>query len=96
MKLAILEEAKQFGIAQTSRKHGVSASQIHDWKKKCRVLGVAGLSGTVRKGDPETHRLRLENQALKEMIAVQALALLTKHSLLKQQSNRSGAAHDRP
>ena len=33
MKLAILKEAKQYGIAQTSRKHGVSASQIHDWKK---------------------------------------------------------------
>jgi len=96
MKLAILEEAEQYGIAQTSRKHGVSASQIHDWKKKYQLLAEAGLSGTVRKDDPETHRLRLENQALKEMIADQALALRIKDSLLKQQNSGSGAAHDRP
>jgi len=54
------------------------------------------VSGTVRKDDPETHRLRLENQALKEMIADQALALRVKDSLLKKQNNGSGAAHDCP
>ncbi|KAB2892982.1 MAG: transposase [Bacteroidetes bacterium] len=54
------------------------------------------MSGTVRKDDPETHRLRLENQALKEMIADQALALRIKDSLLKKQNNGSGAAHDCP
>jgi len=78
MKLAILKEAKQYGIAQTSRKHGVSASQIHDLKKKYQLLGEAGLLRTVRKDDPETHRLRLENQALKEMIADHPRALRIK------------------
>jgi hypothetical protein len=47
-------------------------------------LGEAGLSGNVPKEDRETHRLRLENQALKEMIAEQALALRIKDSLLKK------------
>ncbi len=81
-KLAILEEAQRNGIAQTCRKHGIAASQVHDWKKKFQLMGEAGLSGNVPKEDPETHRLRLENQALKEMIAEQALALRIKDSLL--------------
>lgn len=80
----ILEEAQRNGIAQTCRKHGVAASQVHDWKKMFQLLGEAGLSGNVAKEDPETHRLRLENQALKEMIAEQALALRIKDSLLKK------------
>lgn len=83
-KLAILEEAEHNGIAQTCRKHGISASQVHDWKKKLQLLGEAGLSGYVHKEDSETQRLRVENQALKEMIAEQALALRIKDSLLKK------------
>jgi transposase-like protein len=92
-KLAILEEAERNGIAQTSRKHGIAASQVHDWKKKFQLLGEAGLSGYVQKEDAETQRLRLENQALKEMIAEQALALRIKDSLLKktEQRLRSGS-----
>jgi transposase-like protein len=78
VKLAILEEAARNGIAQTSRKHGIAASQVHDWKKKFELSGE----------DAETHRLRLENQALKEMIAEQALALRIKDSLLKKTDQR--------
>ncbi|MBV6462844.1 MAG: hypothetical protein OKBPIBMD_00260 [Chlorobi bacterium] len=29
MKLTILEEAGQYGIAQTSRKHGIAANQMY-------------------------------------------------------------------
>lgn len=83
-KLAILEEAELNGIVPTCRKHGIAASQVHDWKKKYQLLGKAGLSGYVRKEDPETQRLRHENQALKEMLAEQALALRIKDSLLKK------------
>lgn len=92
-KLAIVEEAEREGVAQTSRKHGVAANQIHDWKKKLQLLGEAGLSGYVRKEDPETHRLRVENLALKEMVAEQALALRIKDDLLKktEQRLRSGS-----
>ena len=92
-KLAILEEADRNGVAQTCRKHGVAASQVHEWRKKYQLLGEAGLSGYARKEDSETHRLRVENQALKEMIAEQALALRIKDSLLKktEQRMRSGS-----
>lgn len=92
-KLAILKEAEQHGVAQTSRKHGLAASQVHEWKRKYQLLGEAGLSGYVQKEDPELHQLRLENQALKEMLAEQALALRIKESLLKktEQRLRSGS-----
>ena len=68
-KRAVPEEAEREG---TSRKPDKTASQVHNWKNKLQVLGAAGLSGTVRKADPENHRLRLENQAFRQMLAEQA------------------------
>ncbi len=82
-KLAILAEAERNGIAQTSRKHGVAASQVHEWKKKFQLLGEAGLTGYVHKEDPELHRLRVEIQSLKEIVAEKELAIRIKDSLLK-------------
>lgn len=92
-KLAILEEAERNGIAQTCRKHGVAASQVHEWKKKLKLLGEAGLSGYVYKEDPELHRLRVEIQSLKEIVAEKELAIRIKDSLLKktEQRMRSGS-----
>ena len=92
-KLAILEEAERNGIAQTGRKHGVAASQIHEWKKKRDLYGDASLSGYQRQEDPELQQLRAENQALKELLAEKELTLRIKDSLLNrtEQRLRSGS-----
>ena len=89
-KLQILSEADQNGITPTLRKHNLSHSLFHRWKKQFNSGGSGMLSPQYRKVDPELKALQEENARLKKIIGNQALELEFKTELLKKSD-----AHER-
>jgi putative transposase len=83
-KLAIIQEADQYGITQTLRKHNLSHSVYLRWKNQFNSGGAGSLTPQYQKVDPEVRALEQENARLKKIIANQALELEFKTELLKK------------
>jgi putative transposase len=83
-KLAIIQEADQYGITPTLRKHNLSHSVYQRWKNQFNSGGAGSLKPQYHKIDPQVRTLEDENARLKKIIANQALELEFKTELLKK------------
>lgn len=83
-KLQILQEAEQNGLTETLRKHNLSQSLFHRWRRAYNGEGMNGLKPHYKTVDPEVKRLQQENERLKRIIAKQALEIDFKDELLKK------------
>lgn len=83
-KLQIIQEADQYGLTETLRKHNVAQSLFHRWKREFNRNGIEGLQPKYHTVDPEIRQLQQENERLKRIVANQALELEFKTELLKK------------
>lgn len=83
-KLQIIQEADQYGLTETLRKHDVAQSLFHRWKREFNRSGVEGLKPKYHTIDPAVRQLQQENERLKRIVANQALELEFKTELLKK------------
>lgn len=83
-KLSIIQEAEQNGLAETLRKHNLSQSLFHKWRRAYNGEGMSGLKPRYKTIDPAFRQLEVENSRLKNIIAKQALEIEFKDELLKK------------
>ena len=83
-KLAIIQEAQQNGVTETMRKHTLSHSLYHKWRKAYNGEGMQGLQPRYKTIDPAFRQLETENSRLKSIIAKMALEIEFKDELLKK------------
>jgi putative transposase len=84
-KAAILEEAKQNGIAETLRKHGLYPATFYAWKQKFDQEGAAGLTPQyVRRQTKQQRELEQENALLKRLLADKELELAMAKEVIKK------------
>lgn len=83
-KLSILNEADQFGVTVTLRKHNLSNSVFRRWKENFNEGGVSALQSYTRQRDPEKEALEEQIRVLKNIVAKQSIELEFKTELLKK------------
>lgn len=83
-KLQIIQEVEQNGLTETLRKHSLSQSLFHRWRRSYNGEGMDGLKPKYRTIPPEVKKLQHENERLKKIIAKQALEIDFKDELLKK------------
>lgn len=83
-KLAIINEADQFGITQTLRKHNLSHSVYRRWKENFNQGGVSSLQSYSKQRNPEVEALEEQIRVLKNIVAKQSIELEFKTELLKK------------
>jgi len=83
-KLAIINEADQYGITQTLRKHSLSSSVFRRWKESFNEGGVASLKSYARQKDPAMEAAEEQIRMLKNVVARLELELEVKNELLKK------------
>ena len=91
-KLQLIQEADQYGITETLRKHNVAQSLFHRWKREFNHDGISGLQPKYQSIDPEVKQLQSENERLKRIIANQALELEFKTEILNLPAGRQEKA----
>jgi len=93
-KQRILEETKTLGLVETARKYELSYKILKDWQDIAVVFGLEGLKSEGSKLSPTLKRLQLENQSLKELVAVKELELKIMNELLKKNHSKSKLEND--
>lgn len=88
-KLSIINEADQFGVTQTLRKHNLSHSVFRRWKESFNEGGASSLQSYVRQRNPELEAIMEENRMLKNIVAKQQIELEFKTELLKKVNSTS-------
>ena len=83
-KLSIINEADQFGVTQTLRKHNLSHSVVKRWKESFNEGGVSNLQSYSKQRNPELDAIMEENRMLKNIVAKQSIELEFKTELLKK------------
>jgi putative transposase len=83
-KLSIINEADQFGVTATLRKHNLSPTVFRRWKENFNLGGVANLQSYNRLRNPEVDALEEQIRVLKNNIAKQQIELEFKAELLKK------------
>ena len=83
-KLAIINEADQFGVTATLRKHSLSPTVFRKWKENFNEGGVASLQSYARVRNPEVDALEEQIRVLKNIVAKQSIELEFKTELLKK------------
>jgi putative transposase len=83
-KLAIINEADQFGVTQTIRKHNLSHSVFRRWKENFNSGGVSNLQSYGRQRNPEVDTLEEQIRLFKNIVAKQQIELEFKTELLKK------------
>ena len=83
-KLQIINEADQFGIAQTLRKHNLAPSVFRRWKDNFNEGGAAQLKSYSRHKDPELEAAAEQIRVLKNVVARLEIELEFKNELLKK------------
>src|SRR4028119_1858316 len=83
-KLAIINEADQFGTTQTLRKHNLSHSVFRRWKDSFNQGGISQLQSYSRQRNPEVDALEEQVRVLKNIVAKQQIELEFKTELLKK------------
>jgi len=83
-KLQILKEWEATGNGvEVAQKYQVHPQTLYRWRKALEQGAQVFLSGTKSKVDPRVRRLEMENQKLKEALALQTQELM----LLKKEMN---------
>lgn len=83
-KLSIINEADQYGVTQTLRKHNLSHSVFRRWKENFNEGGVSNLQSYSRQRNPEVEALEEQIRVLKNIVAKQSIELEFKTELLKK------------
>jgi putative transposase len=83
-KLQIINEADQFGITQTLRKHNLAHSVFRRWKDSFNEGGAALLKSYARHKDPELEAAEEQIRVLKNVVARLEVELEFKNDLLKK------------
>jgi putative transposase len=83
-KLSIINEADQYGVTQTLRKHNLSHSVFRRWKENFNEGGVSNLQSYSRQRNPEVEALEEQIRVLKNIVAKQSFELEFKTELLKK------------
>ena len=83
-KLSIINEADQFGVTATLRKHNLSPTVFRRWKDNFNEGGVANLQSYSRQRNPELDAAMEEIRLLKNIVAKQSIELEFKTELLKK------------
>jgi len=83
-KLAIINEADQFGASATLRKHNLSPTVFRRWKDNFNKGGVSNLQSYARQRNPEMDALEEQIRVLKNIVAKQQIELEFKTELLKK------------
>jgi putative transposase len=83
-KLAIINEADQFGTSQTLRKHNLSHTVLRRWRESFNEGGVTNLQSYARQRNPEVEALEEQIRVLKNIVAKQQIELEFKSELLKK------------
>lgn len=83
-KLQIIQEVEQNGLTETLRRHNLSQSLFHKWRRAYNGEGMSGLKAKYKTVDPAMKQLEIENSRLKNIIAKQALEIEFKDELLKK------------
>jgi putative transposase len=85
-KLAVLEEAKQIGVAAACRKHGVVTSMFYRWKERLEASGSLKRdpADDGREALRKLRELESENLRLKLILADKELELRIQRDLLKK------------
>ena len=87
-KLSIINEADQFGVTQTLRKHNLSHSVFKRWKESFNEGGVSNLQSYSKQRNPELDAIMEENRMLKNIVAKQSIELEFKTELLNLPAGR--------
>ena len=87
-KLSIINEADQFGVTQTLRKHQLSPSVFRRWKENFNEGGVSNLQSYSRQRNPELDAAMEEIRLLKNIVAKQSIELEFKTELLNLPAGR--------
>lgn len=83
-KLQIIQEVEVQGLQPVLRKHNLSQSLFHKWKRKFNEEGVAGLAPQYYRVDPEKRKMEYEIKRLRELVGELSLELRFKEELLKK------------
>jgi len=83
-KLSIINEADQYGVTQTLRKHNLSHSVFSRWKENFNTGGVSNLQSYAKQRNPEVEALEEQIRVLKNIVAKQSIELEFKTELLKK------------
>lgn len=83
-KLAIINEADQFGTSQTLRKHNLSHTVLRRWRDSFNEGGISSLQSFSRNRNPEVEALEEQIRVLKNIVAKQQIELEFKSELLKK------------
>jgi putative transposase len=67
--LAIINEAEQFGITQTLRKHNLSNSVYRRWRYQFNEGGISRLKRYIRERNPELDEAKKQLRLLKNVVA---------------------------
>jgi transposase-like protein len=93
-KREIVLFSDEHGVSEASREYGVSTVSIYKWKDKFQQLGKEGLTTRLSTAmERELKELRLENQALKRIVADKELALQVKDTILKKVNFKRNENH---
>lgn len=83
-KLAIINEADQFGVTPTLRKHNLAHSVFSRWKENFNAGGISNLQSYARQKNPELEAAEEQIRILKNIVAKQQIELEFKTELLKK------------
>jgi putative transposase len=83
-KLSIINEADQYGITATLRKHNLSPTVFRRWRDSFNEGGVARLQSYAKQRNPELEALEEQIRVLKNIVAKQQIELEFKSELLKK------------
>ena len=83
-KLSIINEAVQFGVTATLRKHNLSPTVFRRWKDNFNEGGIANLQSYSKLRNPEVDALEEQIRVLKNIVAKQQIELEFKTELLKK------------
>ena len=83
-KLSIINEADQYGVSATLRKHNLSLTVFRRWKDNFNEGGVANLQSYVKVRNLEVEGLEEQIRLLKNIVAKQQIELEFKTELLKK------------
>jgi len=96
-RAALLNEAREHGVVETCRKHGITSKTYYQWLERYQSGGVEALAPHKKAAaNAELVALRRENERLKRLLADKELALDIKDALLKKTNHRLTSASALP
>ncbi|NCQ12214.1 MAG: transposase [Bacteroidetes bacterium] len=88
-KLQLINEAAEFGVADTMRKYDIPITTYKQWLKKYESDGIDGLDVSFRRAaNLELRQLKLEHVKLKKLFVEMQLIIEKQDEIIKQLSSK--------